>query len=105
MALESIDKVKPKLRCNAYILHIPIALKHVNRSGFCFILLPLSFLSAKYKYVCDIIATIIEYDSTEAGTSLYCHSNRQTVFITGSLRLSLKHWKHFLILSSYANIF
>lgn len=105
MALETIDKVKPKLRCNAYFLHIPLALKHGNSSAFCFTPFPLSVLPTKYKYVCDIIATIMEYDSTEAGMSLYCHGNRQTVFITGSFRLSLKHWKHFLVLFSYANMF
>lgn len=83
--------------CSTHFLHIPFAPKQENSNAFCFTAFLLSVLPAKTKYVCDIIATIMEYDSTEAGMSLYCHGNRQTVFITSSFRLSLKHWKHFLV--------
>lgn len=96
----SIGKVKPYLRWDVYLLHIPLAPKAFGFTPFTLFVLP-----AKRKYVCGIIATIMEYDSIEAGMSLYCHGNRQTVFITGSFRLSLEHWKHILALSSYANIF
>lgn len=94
MGLESIDKVdaKIKMQCIFYAHPFSIeACEQLNSSALCFTPFPLSILPVKYKYVCDIIATIMEYDSTEGGMSLHCHGNRQTVFITGSFRLSLKH--------------
>lgn len=86
-------------------LHIPLALKHVNSSAIGFIPIPFSISPAKWKGVCHITVAIMENESREVGMSLYYHGNRQTVLMTGSFKVSLKYWKHFLVLSSYANKF